>query len=218
MKQQLRELYRKNTRDFEVWNYLWLFADDSNEIEFAHSDLTMKFNIPLSSLHRILNLYPELWNEEKTFVEYEKVAYKRFRVKFYPKGKRAKKQTTLDIHDELFIWLKTDYYPSIDYDYDEITKHKKYVKLICEKLEKAMKQRDPNVTEESLKETFKYFFKNIGDWWIQNGNITLTLINKHFTKIINQIKTSNGGKKRDSYSKAAESIDGVDFDKLAENK
>ena len=214
MKFLLRELYSKNKRDFDVWNYLWLFSDESNSIEFSHIDLCARFKVPLSSLHRMLNKYPETWNTDKTFVEYEKTGYKNYRVIFYPKGKVTPKAKIVTIHDELFDWVKI-FYKEKNFDYLDLSKHKRYIKTICTKIEKAMKSRETEVTDESLKQTFILIFENIPEWWVDNGNITLTTINKNFTKILNQIKSNNGTKKRDSYSKAAESVSGIDYDSLA---
>lgn len=220
MKQILKELYHKKRRDYAVWNYLWLFADDKNSIEFSHSDLCSRFSLPLSSLHRILNIYPEMWNEEKVYVKYEKIRYKQFKVTFYPKGKKIISTdlavNTLD--NELFNWLKTDYYPRINYDYTDIARHKRFVGLIREKLEKALKSRKREVNNEIIKEIFQQFFNQIDSWWINNGIVSLTVINKNFTQILNkQIQSNgNGGKKRDSYTKAAEESGDIDFSKLTE--
>lgn len=214
MKELLRSLYKKNKRDYDVWNYLWLFSDESNSIDFSHIDLCCRFKVPLSSLHRILNRYNETWNNEKIFVEYEKTGYKKYRVIFYPKGKVKTKIDVKTIYDELFDWVK-DFYKDKGFDYLDIDKHKRYVKTICLKLEKAMKDKKTIVTDDGIKETFKIVFSNIPDWWVDSGNITLTTINKNLTKILNQIKSNNGTKKRDSYSKAAESISSINYDDLA---
>jgi hypothetical protein len=217
MKTLLKELYHKNRRDFEVWNYLWLFSDESNSIQFSHTDLYCRFNVPLSSLHRMLNKYPEIWNGDKTFVEYEKVGYKNYQVVFHPKGKKEAQVKISTIHDELFVWLK-DFYKGKDFDYSDLSKHKRYIKIICGKVEKAMKDRKTQVTDENLADTFKLIFENLPEWWVESGNITLTTISKNFTKILNQIKANNGAKKKDSYSKAAESVTSIDYDDLAANK
>jgi hypothetical protein len=218
MKQQLKELYGKNRRDFDVWNFLWLFSSKKdNSIEFSHSELCSRFSVPPSSLHRILKIYPEQWNEGETImVEYNKVGYGKYRVRFFAKGKKKDKQEIHTIYDELYEWLG-EYYRSIDFDYSDMDKHKRYVKLICDKLEKAMKERETEINDESIKETFRVFFQNIDEWWIEQGNITLTLVNKHFTKILNQIKSNRNGKKGDSYSRTREEAESIDFSKLTRN-
>lgn len=208
----LKELYQKNKRDFDIWNYLWLFAEN-NSIDFSYVDLQNRFNIPTSSLHRVLNSYPESWNTDKTYVEFSKVAPKQYNVTFYPKGKKESKAEVFTVYDELFEWLK-EYYNDLEYEYTDMHKHKRYVKTICGKLTKAMKKRGTDVTDELLKSTFKYVFLNIGDWWKDTGNITLTLVSKHFTKILNQVKSNGNSKKSDSYSKAAAQVDEIDFSQL----
>lgn len=212
MKEFLKELYIKNRRDFEVWNYLWLFSEN-NSIEFTPSSLAGRFGLPPSSLHRILNIYPEIWNKEKIFVEYTKLAYKTHSVTFYPKGKKIPKNKEYTVHDELFDWLG-GYYRELDFDYTDLSHHKRYVKLICDKLKKAMTEKATEITNETLINTFQFFFLNIDDWWKDTGNITLTVINKNFTKILNQVKTNGNKSKRDSYSKAAAKVDEVDFSQL----
>jgi len=214
MKKLLRELYGNNKRDFDVWSYLWLFSDDSNIIQFSHTDLCSMFGVNMSTLGRIMNKHPEVWNNEKTIVDYEKIAHKQYQVTFYPNGKRIPKATVNTVYDELFNWLKT-FYKNKNFDYTDLTKHKRYVKTICDKIGKAMKNRSTEVTDESLSDTFKLIFENIPDWWVDSGNITLPSISKNFTTVLNQIKSNNGAKKRDSYSKAAESVSGIDYDSLA---
>jgi hypothetical protein len=218
MKLLLKELYNTNRRDFDVWNYLWLFSDESHSIQFSHIDLCGRFKVPFSSLHRMLGRYNETWNADKIFVEYSKVGYKKYQVVFHPKGKIKSKaesvSTVITVYDELFEWLK-GFYKQKNFDYMELSSHKKYIKTICTKVEKAMRDRNTEVTEESIKQTFKIIFENLPEWWVDSGNITLTTISKSFTKILNQIKTNNGAKKRDSYSKAVESVGVIDYDSLA---
>ena len=215
MKHLLKELYGINRRDFNVWNYLWLFSNELNSIQFSHTELCDELNISLPLLGRIMNKYPQIWNEDKIFVEYEKVGYKEFKVTFYPKGKKENKKVNKDaiMYDELLSWLK-EYYIDMKFDYPELVKHKALIKTICGKVKIAMNNKNIDVTDESISSTVKLIFNNIPEWWIENGNITLPTINKSFSKILNQIKSSNAGKKRDSYSKAAESISSIDFSKL----
>ena len=213
MKDFLKYLYNKNRRDFEVWNYLWLFSEN-NSIEFTHSDLCNRFDIPNSSLHRILNSNLDSINtDENIFIEYDRVAYKKYKVVFHLKGKKVNKKEENKIYEEIYDWLK-DYYASIDFDYQDLLKHKRYIVTICNKMRKVMKLKNRNFTDEDLRDTFYFFMLNIGDWWKDTGNITLPLLSKHFTKILNQIKTNGTRKKSDSYSKSAEQIDSIDFAKL----
>jgi hypothetical protein len=214
MKEFLRLLYKRNKRDFDVWNYLWLFSDN-NSIDFTHAELCGKFNLPPSSLYRTLNSNIESLNtNEKTFIEYEKVSYRNYKITFYPKGKKSSVPQKNILYNELYVWLK-DYYEKIEFDYDDMLKHKKYIVTICGKIKRVMKSKNNEVTDESLKNTFIYFIEHIDDWWKETGNITLPLISKHFTKLLNQVKKSNGTRKKsDSYSKSAEQVDSIDFSKI----
>ena len=216
MKTLLKDIYLKNQRDFQIWNYLWIFSDENNSVEFSHSELSGRFNIPISSLYRVLSIYPELWNKDKIIVESERLPHKVIRITFHPKGKRIEKSNIYTVYDEAFDWIK-EFYAEIKYDYPDIAKHKKYIKNICDKLEKAMVANNTDITRESLITTLQTFFIKIDDWWRDSGNMSITSINKHFTRILNQIKANknNNGKKRDSYSKAGEKASSINFDKLA---
>ena len=100
MKDFLRNLYRKNKRDFDVWNYLWLFSDN-NSIDFTQAELGGRFNLPASSLHRILNKNLELINtEEKIFIEYEKTSYKIWKITFYPEGRKSTESLNPKVKDD----------------------------------------------------------------------------------------------------------------------
>ena len=216
MKTFLKTLYKKNKRDFDVWNYLWLFSDN-NSIDFTHAELCGRFNIPNSSLHRTLNSNIDSVNtNESTYITYERTTYKHYKVVFYPKGKKKSTLSSNSIYDSIYNWLK-EYYSSIEFDYADMPKHKRYIKTICNKLSKAMKDKNTEVTDESLRETFCFFIQNIDGWWKDTGNITLPIISKHFTKLLNQVKTNGTRKKSDSYSKAAEQADSIDFNKLNRN-
>lgn len=213
MRDFLKYLYKKNKRDFDVWNYLWLFSDN-NRISFTHSELCDEFKLPSSSLHRILNRnIEEINSDEKVLIDYERTSYKNYQIIFYPKGKKENQKTEFTIYDEIYLWLK-EYYDSIGFDYEDISKHKKYIVTICTKMRKVMKVKDNIVTDETLRDTFYFFVLNIDDWWKETGNITLPLLSKHFTKILNQIKSNGTRTKSDSYSKSAKQVDSIDFDKL----
>lgn len=218
MKNILRKLHTDNKKAYEVWSYLWLYSDESNAIVFTHYELCVMFAIPRSTLHRIMVQHLNKWNAKVVFVEIDKIGNKQYRATFYPRGKKKQSKPYDTIHDFLYDWTK-EYYNETGFVYTELPKHKKYVKTICNKIVTAMKDRGSEVTEENTKETYKIFFTNIDGWWKESGNITLPLINKHFTKILNQIKSkSNGTKTRDSYSKAVEGVKNIDFGELTKKQ
>ena len=208
MVKEIQELYRKSQREYSVWVYLWLFSE-KNQVSFTYTSLSSQFGIPISSLHRIINKNIEKWVKNGVDISIIKSEYKNHIIYF-----KAKKETAqIPLTEELYIYLK-QYYTSIDYDYADLPKHKRYITTICNKLKKAMQQKGTIVDENNLKTTFVVFINNIDGWWKDSGNITLPLISKHFTKILNQVKNNANGKKRDNYSVAASKADEINFDNL----
>lgn len=208
MKEQLKFLYKTNKKEYDVWSYLWIFSE-KNKVSFSYTSLSSQFNIPISTLHRIINKNISKWSKEGVEIDIRKAEYKANIISF----KSSKTTETKPINEELYAYLK-QYYSQIDYDYPDLVKHKRYINTICNKLKKAMQQKGTVVDENNLRETFIVFVSNIDGWWKESGNITLPLISKHFTKILNQVKNNANGKKRDNYSIAANKADEINFDKL----
>ena len=212
MKDLIKKLYNSNNkRDFIIWNYLWIFSNNG-KIKISIKKLEKDFKIPKSSLNKTLNKTILNWNKKKQFVTIKRLEKDKYEICFLkdPIDSGGNKQ---QVYQELFIWLKL-YYVGVNYDYLEINNHKKYVKLICDKLEKIILNKGLKLSDEILKETFILFFERIDGWWLENKLISLPTINKSFTKILNQIKPKNGESK---YSKAKkQSISQIDFNKIAE--
>lgn len=208
MVKEIQELYFKNHKEYSVWSYLWIFSD-KNQVSFNYTSLSTQFNIPISTLHRIINKNINKWALQGLDISISKSEYKSHVIYF--KSKKTAQKAPLN--EELYAYLK-QYYSQIDYDYPDLGKHKRYINTICNKLKKAMQQKGTVVDENNLRETFIVFISNIDGWWKESGNITLPLISKHFTKILNQVKNNANGKKRDSYSIAASKADEIDFGKL----
>lgn len=208
MKEQLKVLYKTNHKEYLVWSYLWVFSD-KNKVSFSYTKLSSKFGIPISTLHRVINKNIAKWSEQGLDISISKVEFKTNIISF----KSVKETSKNSLNDNLYRFLK-HYYNSIDFDYADIDKHKRYIQTILNKLKKAMIEKGSVVDENSLEETFKVFITNIDGWWKDSGNITLPLISKHFTKILNQVKHNANGTKRDNYSIAANKADEINFDKL----
>tara|TARA_Y100000034_G_C6819129_1_gene368738 strand:+ start:69 stop:713 length:645 start_codon:yes stop_codon:yes gene_type:complete len=209
MKELLRILYDKNIRFFNVWNHLYLYSDDNNEIVFTNSEIIGRFKIPHSTLTRAIQ-YALSINNGKTYIEMEKIAPKTYKVKFYPNGKRTLKSKIKN--RELKEWI-VNYYKKEDFDYPELKKHLRFVDSICGKLEQAIKDRaTEEYTPELLIKTFYVFFEKIPDWWKENA-FTLPSINKNFSKILNQIKLSANGK-TNKYVSATKGVEDLDFEKI----
>ena len=208
MVKEIQELYSKSYKEYSVWSYLWIFSD-KNQVSFNYTNLSAQFNIPISTLHRIINKNITKWARQGIDISIGKSEYKSHVIYF--KSKKIVSKTPLN--EELYAYLK-QYYSQIEYDYPDLVKHKRYINTICNKLKKAMQDKGTIVDENNLRETFIVFISNIDGWWKDSGNITLPLISKHFTKILNQVKNNANGKKRDSYSVAASKADEIDFGKL----
>tara|TARA_R110002020_G_scaffold44348_10_gene128036 strand:- start:9231 stop:9881 length:651 start_codon:yes stop_codon:yes gene_type:complete len=209
MKEVFRILYDKNVRFFEVWNYLYLYSNEQNEIVFTNSDIIGRFKLPPSTLNRAISFALSI-NNGKIYIELEKIAPKTYKAKFYPNGKRNVKAVK---NKELKVWIE-DYYKKQEYDYPELKKHLRFVDTICDKLEKAIKERNTEpFTPDLLHKTFCVFFEKIPDWWKENA-FTLTSINKNFSKILNQIKLSANGKSN-NYASATRKVESLDFEKIS---
>jgi hypothetical protein len=181
-------------------------ADDKNEYEFHNSELLCRFNITPPTLHRALKY--GLNYGDITFIKLDKIGNKLYKVKFYDNGK---KKNAIKTNQELKKWIIT-YYKERDIDYVDISNHKKYVDMIYQKIEKAIKQRGKfEVNEDICNDTFKMFFKKLPNWWLEHA-FTLPTINKNFTKILNQIKFNSNGK-QSNYVSAEKNLD-IDFEKL----
>lgn len=208
MKEQLKVLYKNSKREYDVWSYLWIFSE-KNKVSFTYTSLSSQFNIPVSTLHRIINKNITSWALQGIDISISKSEYKSQVIYF----KSKKIESKIPLNEELYAYLK-QYYSQIEYDYPDLDKHKRYINTICNKLKKAMQDKGTIVDENNLYETFIVFISNIDGWWKESGNITLPLISKHFTKILNQVKNNANGKKRDNYSIAANKADEINFDKL----
>jgi len=215
MKELLRSIYLYNKTYYKVWVHIWVFSDSKNVFDFTYSELSSVLGIPETTIRRAIDKIFRAWNDDgRTLVEFEKSENGSNQIKLYPKGKPKSK--FYEIHDEMFDWVKV-WYKKNDYDYLEIGRHKKYIRLISDKIKKSMIERtnqEPN--DEGVLNSFQLFFENIPDWWINQGQATLNKVNKNYDTILNQIKSKNG-KKRDSYQKSSEQVGEVDFTKLTEN-
>jgi hypothetical protein len=208
MKEQLKVLYKTSKKEYDIWSYLWIFSE-KNKVSFTYTSLSSQFNIPVSTLHRIINKNITNWALQGIDISISKSEYKSQVIYF----KSKKIESKVPLNEELYAYLK-QYYSQIEYDYPDLVKHKRYINTICNKLKKAMQDKGTIVDENNLYETFIVFISNIDGWWRESGNITLPLISKHFTKILNQVKNNANGKKRDNYSIAANKADEINFDKL----
>jgi len=209
MKSQLKTLYNNNPIYYNVWSWLWIMSDSKFCISFTYAELCARFNIPKSTLRRII-AYSKEWNKEKMFVEITN-EYTKVNICFHPRGKKL---NLIVSKDELFIEEMYDYlveyYKEQDFEYSNINTHKKYVKPIINKIKKAISNKGLEVNEEAIKNTFIYFFKNMPDWWRKNS-FELKSIDKNFNKILHQIKTH---KKNDKFANTYQATKSIDYSGL----
>ncbi len=217
MKEQLRFLYEKKRNWFEVWNYLWLHTESDNSFHFTYTDLCCRFNVSKSCLHRILKIQ-EQWNTVKVFSKITKDG-KGFIVKFYPLGKKAgtppPPPETQDQTDRIFEWI-LEYYVRKEVVYPELKRHKKYIPLLFRKMDRAIQEHSKKKpSKEAIEKTLYAFFEKLPEWWV-NNQPTLDALNKHFTKIYNQIKNDSSNKKGEKYADASKRTKDLDYSGIFE--
>ena len=207
VKETMKYLYLKSSKCFELWNYLWLFSDENNEINIELSDIQARFNIPTSSLYRHLSV--DKFNNTKVYVEFTKQNSKKAFIKFYPNGRRKPK--TIKKNKELKMWVKK-FYADQNYDYVDFQKHEKYVDTIFNKMKEAIADKDlTQATEPIVTDTVMFFFINMPTWWRENA-FTLPSLSKHFSKILHTIKVSQNGKtKSTKYVNTDSEIEKINF-------
>jgi hypothetical protein len=207
VKDTMKYLYLKSSKCFELWNYLWLFSNENNEITIDFSDIQARFNIPTSSLYRHLSV--DKFNTTKVYVELTRQNSKKAFIKFYPNGRRKPK--TIKKNKELKMWVK-QFYADQNYDYVDFKKHEKYVDIIFNKMKEAINNKETTQATESLTtDTVMFFFMNMPTWWKENA-FTLPSLSKHFPKILHSIKMSQNGKtKSTKYVNTDNEIERINF-------
>ena len=218
MKKRIKKIYHENKKAFAIWSYLWIMSNDKGEVNFSLTEISTTLKMPVSTVSFLIKKYATAEIDKKQWVDFQKINGKQFLITFSPTAKKKTNTKIVTLYDELYDWLK-EYYSKIDYDYPNLKDHKRYVKTICEKLKKSMQAKNAEITDQTLAASFKILMTEMPDWWKESNNLTLTIISKHYTKIINQIKSKTNGKKiGDSYSKAKANADQIDFSKLTQPK
>lgn len=214
MKRKLIYLKNNNDKYFSVILDLWLKSDDYGNLEVSKEKLMILFNCSAPTFNSLYEKYileyvtsERIEKRKRIFsLNFESLEIENNNQNQKQKTKLNKKESLID--KELKDFLK-DFYIKNDYDYPDLEKHYRFAELIYTKLVDAMKKREGvEITDVTKKDTFFFFFNNLPNWWVENRNISLTVINKNFTKILNQIKTT---RKDDKYSKTAIESESIDF-------
>tara|TARA_Y100000114_G_scaffold151716_1_gene168880 strand:+ start:5033 stop:5647 length:615 start_codon:yes stop_codon:yes gene_type:complete len=187
MKFFLKRIYYMNASYYKIWSYLWIMSNSKNEIVFKYASLGGKLGVSKSTISRSLKLM-EVANKDKLHIELSLLNNNEYLLKFYPSGKVKKKEQEIMIN-EIYIFLQS-FYKKHEIHYPELTKHKTYIKKICNKLIVLMKQRKIDINDSNIQTSFQSFFNNIPEWWL-NNQFTLYSIHKNFTKVYNQIKSKS---------------------------
>ncbi len=116
MKDQLKVLYKTSKKEYDIWSYLWIFSEKS-KVSFSYTSLSSQFNIPISTLHRIINKNISKWAKEGIDICIQKADFKANIISF----KSAKTLETKPLNEDLYAYLK-QYYSQIDYDYPDLIK------------------------------------------------------------------------------------------------
>ena len=204
MKFFLKRLYHNNMNYYKVWDYLWVMSNTKHEIIFSYNSLGGKLNISKSTLTRALKIHKDL-NKEKQYIEITKLDNNQYLLKFYPNGKLIKKSN--NSNNELYMFL-CNFYKEHDIHYPELVKHKSYIDKIYKKISNVMLSKKVDINDDNIKQTFKIFFNNLPIWWREN-QFTLPVLNKNFTKVINQIKGKN--KKQIKYQQTSKDVENLKF-------
>ena len=212
MKRKLIYLQNKNDKYFSVILNLWLKSDDVGCLEISKEKLMILFKCSAPTFNSLYEKYISEYVISERIERRKKI----FKLNFGSIGVQEKKQKSKlnrsesTLYNDIKDFLK-NFYIKNDYDYPELSKHFKYAQSIYDKLVDAMKKREGvEVTKEATIDTFQFFFNNLPKWWVESKNISLTTINKNFTKILNEIKTT----KNDKYSKTAVESESIDFSRF----
>lgn len=226
MKEILKRLFFANYRYFEVWNYLWLMSDNGS-IEFTHSELCRLFNIPKSTLSRILQ-HQDTWNKKQIITRIERTK-KSIRVVFVSEDTKnigievmvsdnmpTSNPVANKVIERLYPYVKRFYTEKSIY-YPEVENDRKFIYYIWEKIEKAMEANGAGKNPTRVDDNFKLFFQKIPQWWLENS-FTLPTLNNKYNTIYQQIKkehqnesTSKTNKKSNSYARQASNFDTDDY-------
>jgi hypothetical protein len=211
IKEALKELYDKERKAYDVWVHLWLNTNSKGEVVFSKKELQLELGMSKTTLYRVLDKHFNLFSDS-----IESRSKGMYSIKFLSnkKANSSKSDEMQGMYDRLYDYL-IDYYESQEYEYVALPNHKKFIKTISNKLKKAMVKNGTVVTESSLEDTFKMFFEGVKiTWFGETGNLNLTTINRNFDKILNDIKTRHNGKKSDSYTRAKQEVESINFDQF----
>lgn len=211
MKEYLKGLQLVNKKQFEIVLYLWLSSDIKGIYTFKIQEICTVFNISKTSLYRLIqsNEYFEVSNLGKGFkvVKFNEVVTPKNEV--VKVVKKSTDSSDIEYNGRLRKFLK-EFYNKHDFDYPELEKHFRYALNIMSKMDELIKVKNEVITENIRFDSFCIFFEKLPSWWTENKKLSLPTLNKNFTSILNQIKSSQN----DKYSSLQQGAESIDFSDL----
>lgn len=216
IKETLKELYETERNAYDVWVYLWLNSNSKGEVVFSKKKISLELGVSLSTTYRALDKHA--YRFCSGIESHDKKNYHVLKFSGAKSTSTKKVDELQGLYDRLYEYLK-EYYSRAEFEYTALPNHKKLIKTIVGKLKKAMNKTDKVVvTEQTLEDTFKMFFEGVlNTWFGQEKQLSLNTINRNFDKILNDIKRMHNGKKSDSYARAKQEAESIDFSKLQNN-
>ena len=211
MKEYLKWLKVRNKHHFELILYLWLNSNDKGITTFKISEICSNFNISKTSLYRFL--------DENNKFEVTKIDKGIRAIKFeetqqikevFKTVRKVENNSIIEFNGRLRKFLR-EFYEKHDFDYPELEKHFRFALNIMSKMDELIKRKNEVITEEIRFDSFCIFFEKLPSWWIENKKLSLATLNKNFTNILNQIKSSQN----DKYSSLQQGAESIDFSEFA---
>lgn len=211
MKEYLKGLQVRNKHHFDLILYLWLNSNDKGITTFKISEVCNSFNISKTSLYRFLDEIErfEVTKLDKGIrtIKFDEIQ----QIKAVSKTvRKVEKTIETEFNGRLRKFLK-DFYFKNDFDYPELEKHFKFALNIMSKMDELIKLKNEVITEEIRFDSFCIFFEKLPSWWVENKKLSLATLNKNFTNILNQIKSSQN----DKYSSLQQGAESIDFSEFA---
>jgi len=207
MKEYLKGLQLVNKKQFALILYLWLESDKQGVYTFKILDICKMFSIPKTSLYRFLAS-----NHKFHLMKLEggrrviKFAEKEELAQVIKVVKKSTDSYDIEYNGRLRKFLK-EFYNKHDFDYPELEKHFRFALNIMSKMDELIKVKNEVITENIRFDSFCIFFEKLPVWWTENKKLSLPTLNKNFTSILNQIKSSQN----DKYSSLQQGAESIDF-------
>jgi hypothetical protein len=211
MKEYLKGLQLINKKQFSLILYLWLESDKKGITTFKVSEICKLFSIPKTSLYRFLGSNHKFHLMKlKGGMRIIKFAEKEELAEVVKVVKKSTDSSDIEYNGRLRKFLK-EFYFKHDFDYPELEKHFRYALNIMSKMDELIKVKNDVITEDIRFDSFCIFFEKLPSWWTVNKKLSLPTLNKNFTSILNQIKSSQN----DKYSSLQQGAESIDFSDLA---